>query len=273
MSRGLQRAGAPRSFGALAAAMTLALGACNDTPPEPTRRAPASIAASATNSVAAASASIAAESPAPSASAAAAPPTAMPPSTQGVLGDGVADQIIARGAAPFVRVLSPGEEPRAVLEYAPAEERTVVIGMRLDLEVQVTEGLKPSVMRPPTVGMNLSVRAGMRGPAGVPIHGSIGKASLLGPLPNAEAKKKLERAVRQLDGMTIDYSLGADGTMSDVKVATKDDDGSAAELIDQVRESFSSLVAPLPRQPVGVGATWQAVSPVDAGVDTLHYAT
>jgi hypothetical protein len=250
---------------------------CSDVRPEPTRTEPPPSIATSTRPVPVGVASTPEEEiSAPASSLAKPPSTAMPPSLQGVMVDGAADQILKPGDPPRVSLIAPGQEPRAELRYKLAENKTIVSGMKLELEMRMDVAGKVTPARMPMIGMNMELRTGKRDRKGegIGVTGEISSVVVLGDAPDAQAKQRLGEAMSKIKGLKVSYVVSDRGEVRDIQVDVSPDLGPTAEqLVDQMKQSFSSTVAPLPQEAVGIGATWQSVARMTPGTDVLQYTT
>jgi hypothetical protein len=204
-------------------------------------------------------------------------PIALPKSASGVLAAGVADKLLASGAPAIVRLLDAGAEPRADLSYAIAKGPAPKLGMAMDMAVSVKSGGHSNDAALPRMGMTLDGSAGETNAAGEwKILASLVGITIDGKGPQAEQMAAAMRPqVESMKGLGINYWLSPKGRVRDVKVELPKGFPKAAEaLVAGLNQSFESMVAPLPVEPVGLGAKWQVVSRMAAsGADLLQSAT
>ena len=244
----------------------------------PTSSASAAPIASAAPSGTSTSTSTVSAAPARSATNAAGnPPIALPRAASGVLSAGVADKLLASGAPAIVRLLEPGAEPRADLSYAIAKGPAPKLGMAMDMAVSVKAGGQVNNAALPRMGMTLDGSAAEASAAGEwKILASLVGITIDGKGPQAEQMAAAMRPqIESMKGLAINYWLSPKGRVRDVKVELPKGFPKAAEaLVAGLNQSFESMVAPLPVEPVGLGAKWQVVSRMAAsGADLLQSAT
>jgi hypothetical protein len=77
-----------------------------------------------------------------------------------------------------------------------------------------------------------------------------------------------------MKGLGMGYWISPKGHVRDVKLdVPKSFPAAAEQMLQGMNQSFESMVAPLPNEPVGVGARWQVVSRMaSAGADMLQSA-
>ena len=202
---------------------------------------------------------------------------ALPKAPGGILPPGEADKILKLGATPTVKLIEAGAGPRAELSYAfiPGKQ---VLGMKLDLRMGISVGGKSIPATPvPQMVMLLDLTAGDRSPAGdTRVEGTIQGVTVDAKGP---AQEQIAGAMRpQLDalkGVGMTHLVSSKGHVHDLKLKLPPGLPAAAEqMLTGMSQSFESMVAPLPVEPVGKGARWQVVTRVvNAGTDIVQLAT
>jgi hypothetical protein len=97
--------------------------------------------------------------------------------------------------------------------------------------------------------------------------------------PKGDAQGKLAEALRpqlaSLKGLTMAYWITPHGSVHGVKVDVPGGmPPEADKMMQSMNQSFESMVAPLPKEPVGTGAKWQVISRLNSqGADILQFAT
>ena len=202
----------------------------------------------------------------------------LPTATDGVLADGVADGILKSGSPPVVKLIAAGNEPREELTYSLTEKKKQTVGMRMNLEMKMEMGGQAApATAVPEIGMNLDLATGKKDAASgdIQVTGTIGKVAVLAK--NDQEKqlaKTLEPIMGGMKGMTINYFVSPKGRARNVEVKMPPKaDASAKQMLEQMKQSFDSMVAPLPDEPVGEGASWVVVTRINTGADVLQYTT
>ncbi len=205
------------------------------------------------------------------------PPIALPRSASGVLAAGVADKLLASGAPAIVWLLDAGAEPRADLGYAIVRGPAPKLGMAMDMAVSVKSGGHSNDAALPRMGMTLDGSAAETNAAGEwKILASLVGITVDGKGAQAEQMAAAMRPqIESMKGLSINYWLSPKGRVRDVKVELPKGFPAAAQaLVAGLNQSFESMVAPLPAEPVGLGAKWQVLSRMAAsGADLLQSAT
>ena len=261
----------------LALWLVLPLAACNKEPiPTPTPEPPPAAKADTTE-----------KAPAPESLKAKAPPSlpgagggqeiALPRGKDGVLPPGAADKVLPAGGQPIIRLLDAGAEPRTDLSYALQKGGSQKIKMSMDMVMSVKAGqrsLPPTTI--PTMTMQLDVATTDRNPSGEwRIESKLTQITIN---PKGGQEEQFASAIRpQLEGMKglgMGYWINAKGRVRDVKIdIPKSVPAAAQQLLQGMSQSFESMVAPLPSEPVGTGARWQVVSRLSSsGADLLQSA-
>jgi hypothetical protein len=196
----------------------------------------------------------------------------------GILAAGVADKVLAAGRAPTVRLVTAGAEPRAPIAYALTKGATVPFGMALDMTMGVktsSRAVQPTAIPRLALGLDLTTTdVDASGDAHVDAKLTRAAAEPKGAEQEAMAKA-LDPALAALRGFSMSYRVGPTGRIHDlVAKAPPDAPQGAQQVLGGVSQSFESMVAPLPSEPVGVGARWRVVTRVTAaGPDLLQLAT
>ena len=200
---------------------------------------------------------------------------AVPTPKDGVLEPAAADALLLLGAPSIVRVVDAGAAPRAVLKYdVPAgQKQSTDMRMAMELEVRASGNDLPR-QKVPDLVMRLDLVATTRDAAGVHVDGVISKVATE---PKSDDEKKLAKsmgaALAGIQGLKMAYVATADGRVRDIKIAAGGAvDSAALQMLDQLKQSFDSMVVPLPTEPVGVGAVWQVVGRMKAGAEVVQFS-
>lgn len=193
----------------------------------------------------------------------------------GILPPATVAALPAIGAAPLVRLLDAGAEPRAELRYAVTTATKASLEMTMDLQLvlRMAENPLPTASLPPMV-MVFAADLGAPGTGdGIRVSSSLRSSKSKG---RDAAERKigvaLDPKLAKLVGMTMDYVLDNRGFVREATLTLPPDlPADMAETVDQMRQSLTSLAVPLPAEPVGVGARWQVLKRITAGgVDTAQ---
>jgi hypothetical protein len=184
-----------------------------------------------------------------------APPAEKPPTAAG-----------SETSTTQVKLLEPGAEPRKVLRLHPnpGDKQTLAFSMKMAMETKVGEMETPA-MKLPVIKMSLE--ATVKGVAEngdityEMVMGDIGVSDEPGATPAvAEALKSALSGVKGLSGSgTISRSGFSKGF--EFK-APPGSNPQAQQVVDQMKEFYTELAAPLPEEAVGPGAKWEVRMPL-----------
>jgi len=154
-----------------------------------------------------------------------------------------------------VRVLVAGSEPRQQLRYHVAKGTTNQIELALDVDIDAA-GQGGAL---PTFVMTSEMVADEVLPDGsVLVRTTISDVSARDRGGAAVTAEQLTEQTQLMRGLVLRGTLAPEGTLRDTKVDTAGKvlpPGIAAQL-DTLTKSFEQVAMPLPRTPVGVGASW-----------------
>lgn len=244
----------------------------------PTSAGPALTGSAAASSASAGAASAgAAASGSPSASAA--PDPAAPPNPRtGILAKGAADKILKLGAPPKLRLVEPGEEPRAAMGYTLTKgmQQPLRVSQETAIAMKSSEGSTPSTPGP-RLSTTFDLTAGENDPSGDWKIDAILRGIDVEPKGAAQEAQaaKLRPLLTGVKGMSMSYWMSPVGAVRDVKVnLSGDTPAPAQEMVTSMNQAFQLMVVPMPREAIGVGAKWEVVTrAVNLGADVLQYAT
>ncbi|MEM9455658.1 MAG: hypothetical protein AAGF11_15860 [Myxococcota bacterium] len=185
---------------------------------------------------------------------------------------------VATRSAPTITLDDPGQEPRAPLRLRPAagtrETLELAIGMTMGMR---SDGQDLPAIPVPTTRTRLSSQVQQAGPDGITVKHAVEDMSVeaTSAVPQAvvdQVRATIEplrkyQAVTRMDPRGI--VLGGDALIPrDMPVTTR-------QTMQQLTESMGQLTAPLPREAVGIGARWTAVSDITQNGmklrQTVHY--
>jgi len=201
-----------------------------------------------------------------------------PAAKNGVLAPGQADKILAVGAKPSVKLMSPGAEPRAPLAYELDQGSKHRLGMGMDMLMSIRMGEQaiPATSIPRIV-MGLDMLIAEKSPQGEwKVDANLDRAGLepKGDQQKAIADQMLP-SIEGMKGMRMSYWVSPKGHVRDVELKLPEGfPPQAQQMLQGMNQSFESMMAPLPVDPVGIGAQWEVVTRVSSsGADLLQFAT
>ncbi len=200
----------------------------------------------------------------------------MPPAKDGVLDPGVADGIVAKNGAPRVIIIDAGSEPRSELRYKLAENKKQPIGMTMKMEMTMDMGGKTVPVPMPAFGINmdLSTLARDKATGDIEVAAEVKGAKIVGDPGDPKVASAMMTAMESMNGMKLTSYISDEGRVRETHVDMPPGaNASGAQIVEQMKQSFSSMAQPLPHDAVGEGATWLAITRATAGADTLVYTT
>ncbi len=199
----------------------------------------------------------AAQAVAPSGSAANAPPA------DGVLEPARADAELAVGAVPVLTVASTGAEPKQPVPAVSLKDNTTAT---LELGMEMGQG---QMLPPLVLSLSLKTRPVPKGERLQPVEAKITRVDLgTTPLP-----EEFRRQVKKLQNCKIRFGLSEDGAPQGVVTERSSTDAEMIQdLLDAAAEGLQLSLVPMPRVPIGSGATWLVKSREKfLGIDTISY--
>jgi hypothetical protein len=194
----------------------------------------------------------------------------------GILAPADVELMPAIGAAPLVRLLEPGTEPRSELRYTLTNGKSAM-EMSMDLQLALKMGDQALPASPlPRMIMVLDVAISKATGTDAHVVGKLRTAKV-------EARSEEERAVgnalgpklAKLAGLTTTGTFDRRGFVHDAKIVMPPDLApELSETADQLQQSIGAVAVPMPQEPIGVGGSWRVLKRVNAGgVDTVQLST
>ncbi|NUP05254.1 MAG: hypothetical protein HOW73_04245 [Polyangiaceae bacterium] len=199
----------------------------------------------------------------------------------GVLPAGEADKVMKSGDQAKVALLNAGGEPRTELKYElkPSQKDTTIMKMDMTMKMELGAGAPaPPAMKLPQVEMALDMTTADKAESNGDMR-LTGMVSNVKVSPGATAMeqqvgKAMGDALTGMKGMKISYVITPKGRTRDVKVdVPAGAPAQAQQMVEQTKQSFENLMAPLPDEAVGTGAQWVVVNRVSTGADILQWTT
>ncbi|AYY12144.1 hypothetical protein EF847_04910 [Actinobacteria bacterium YIM 96077] len=170
---------------------------------------------------------------------------------------------------PEVTVTEPGAEPHEIMEHSPTAGDTATLDMRTTTEISAEvdgDRVPASPVPPMLLGMELTVD-------------EVGDDEIAmsfvydyGETPGGDPA--VQRVLDSLVGVSGSVTTTRSGAFVDGGIDEGDLDPAMSEMVDQLEQQLAQLTIPLPAEPVGVGAAWEAASSVEIdGVTTCNFTT
>ncbi|MBA3818705.1 MAG: hypothetical protein H0X17_07420 [Deltaproteobacteria bacterium] len=180
--------------------------------------------------------------------------------------------------APTVTLTSPGKAPRRPIRFTATKgmRRAVTTTMKMKLGVEIGDRKAP-VQKLPTIQMVMDLVV-----TDVASNGDIRyEFTLREPvvMPDkatpATMRDQVAASIQGLGGMTGHAVVTSRGFTRSADVAVpKSASAQSQQFVDSIRQSLNQLSAPVPAEPVGVGASWDTVSKLEqSGLALTQTAT
>lgn len=178
----------------------------------------------------------------------------------------------------LVKVLDPGKDPRQELRLAATvgQAETMQMKMTMDVGVKMAGKDVPKTNVPPMV-MTMDMKVTETKP-----NGDVGYDFELVKTDVAEAPgidpkviKAMEAALGKINGLSGHAVVSNRGFNRGAKMnAPPQADPQTKQVLESMEQAMNQVAAPLPAEPVGVGAKWQSeVKLAQAGVNVSQVST
>ena len=166
-----------------------------------------------------------------------------------------------------VKLLHPGAEPRTALRYIFQANRTetMVIEMSMAMAMEIGDQKRPETQMPVT-RTTMTIDSKEVSPEG-DLHYEF-RVEEIEVLPDAGANPALVDAMKQqmssMQGTSGSATVTSRGFARDVRIdLPPGTDPHITRFMDNMKQSMNEMSAPLPEEPVGIGARWQVTMPVE----------
>jgi hypothetical protein len=171
------------------------------------------------------------------------------------------------GAETTVKLLDPGAEPRTALRYRFQANRTdkMIMEMSTAVAMEVGDQKQPDTQMPAT-RMTMTIDSREVSPEG-DLHYAF-ELEQIEVLPDSGANPAVVQAmqaqVSKMLGLSGSATVTSRGFARDTEVKLPPGiDPQARQIMDNMKQSLNQMSAPLPEEPVGLGARWQVTVPLD----------
>lgn len=169
-----------------------------------------------------------------------------------------------------VRVIDAGREPRRQLRYVFREDMRgrMTMEMRMRMSMSIGPQDVPEIVIPP-VRVTMSIdETDLTDAGNLRYKARWEKAEVVAdadtPKPLVEA---LETEYAGLAGMTLTAEVTPSGVVTEIGVALPTSASQQAkQLFESMEQALRQIMAPLPSEPVGSGASWLVVTTVDTPI-------
>jgi len=167
---------------------------------------------------------------------------------------------------PQVKLLEPGGEPRKVLRLKPnqGDQQTVVMSTKTTMDMQLGD-IPAQKMKLPVMEITMSTT--------VKEVSKEGDVTYEVQFQDSSVSEDVEVMPQIIEGLKTVLSnlkgMSGTGTMSSRAIGKKLDlkvpdtaDPQTKQIIEQMKQSFANMSAPFPVEAVGLGAKWEARTPL-----------
>ncbi len=174
-----------------------------------------------------------------------------------------------------VRLLDPGAEPRQVLRLHPKAGDKQTTSMELKLGMNMKLGDVETPMKLPAMNMTMDVTVQSVSPEGdityQMVMGDTTVSEEAGTMP--QVADAIKAALGGVKGLSSTLKISNRGVSRGVDMSVPSGaDPQMRQALDQMKESFARMAAPLPEEPVGKGARWESKTPVKSQGMTINQA-
>jgi hypothetical protein len=166
-----------------------------------------------------------------------------------------------RDGAPIIRVLSPGSEPRALLRYTPAvsARETLLMVMRMKLAIGAPDRPgEPAELPGTSMHMNLVIDSVDQN-GDISYRFDLASIDVEGNQQAPQLVEQIKSATSRLVGMGGRTKLNSRGVIQKMEMKIPSAvDPATKELLAEMERSMRQMCDPLPEEPVGTGARWDA---------------
>lgn len=171
---------------------------------------------------------------------------------------------IAEVEKPLVTLLDSGIEPRTLLRYKPAkgQREALEMTMVMNMTMKMNDFDMPA-MKMPTMRMRMEVQiTDVAANGDFTYHGSITRAEVLRAAGQQE--EVFEAMQQQMAGFTdLEFTAvctdRGETRSFEVKIP-EDSPPQVRPMFESMRQSIQQMTTPLPLEPVGMGASWSALT-------------
>lgn len=169
---------------------------------------------------------------------------------------------------PTVKLLDAGSEPRKALRFhvKAGDKETMTMTMKMSMEMPGMGGA--GAMKIPTMTMPMDVTVQSVAPNGDISYQSVMAEPGIAEDPNAMPAmvQAMKASLATMKGLTMSGVVSDRGISKQADMKIPDNaDPSMRQSMDQMKDSMRNMGAPLPAEPVGVGAKWEVKTHVKSG--------
>ena len=184
---------------------------------------------------------------------------------------------ITSSATTQVKLLEAGAEPRKVLRLhpSPGDKQTITLTMKMAVETTMG-GMQAQAMKLPAMTMSMDVTVkNVSGQGDITYELVMGGVNVADdPAGSPQLAELIKAALGGAKGMSGTGVVSSRGLTKGMEFKVPPGaDAQTRQVMDQMRESFSSMAAPLPEEAVGPGARWEVRMPIKSQGMTIDQTT
>jgi hypothetical protein len=176
-----------------------------------------------------------------------------------------------------VKLLEAGAEPRKVLRRhpSPGEKQSLRLTLKMAIETKMGE-MQSQAMKLPGMTMNMDVTVKEVSDKGDITYEMVMGETTLAEEPggNAQLAEIMKAALGGIKGMSGTGTVTSRGLAKGMEFNVPPGaDAQTRQVMDQMKDSFSSMESPLPEEAVGPGARWEVIMPIKSQGMTITQTT
>ncbi|RME26811.1 MAG: hypothetical protein D6798_05905 [Deltaproteobacteria bacterium] len=169
-------------------------------------------------------------------------------------------------AEPSLALVDPGAEPRRPLRFHPAPGTTEQVRMTMEMASQMAMGgtTMPAMKIPPMIlDLDLEVLE-IEADGDIRYRFTIADTGVgAGDDVGTDVVTAMSAAMQPLEGTSGEVTVSPTGVSRDATLTPSA--GADPQMVADMRKSMANASAPLPEEPVGVGARWTLTSDMNEG--------
>ena len=180
---------------------------------------------------------------------------------------GVVSPDIGAGTEIVVKLLDAGAQPRKALRYKfqAGRSETMVMVMKTSMAMEMGDQKQPET-KIPTTQMAMTIESKEVSPGGdMRYEFKMDKVDVLAdPGANPMMVNAIKQSLNSLVGMSGWATVTPRGFTTDAEIKMPDGiDPLTEQAMDNTKQSMKQMSAPLPAEPVGKGARWRVIMPLE----------
>jgi hypothetical protein len=166
--------------------------------------------------------------------------------------------------APVIKLLDAGSGPKQTLRFTAEKGMKKVMVMSMDMGMTMDMGDSPNTQHVPTIDMTMDIVV-----IDVAKNGDIRyefklREPEVADDPNSLSARPIKLALAGMAGLSGSATVTSRGFAKQVDVKLPANASpQVAQFVESVKQSIGQMSAPLPEEPVGVGAKWETTTKLE----------